>query len=72
MESLIQTPRRPASAFAITLFALIAIVGLYYVKCSPYYHRAFVAAGTHSIGHSIPTGMDPVPPQASWHAALHF
>src|SRR5579863_167837 len=72
MESLIQTPRRPGSAFAITLFALIAIVGLYYVKWSPYYHRAFVAADTHSIGHSILTGTEPMPPQASWHAALGY
>jgi uncharacterized protein len=72
MESLIQTPRRPGSAFAITLFALIAIIGLYYVKWSPYYHRAFVAADTHSIGHSILTGTDPLPPQASWQAALGY
>ncbi|QCP53894.1 permease [Trinickia violacea] len=72
MESLIQTPRRPGSAFAITLFALIAIVGLYYVKWSPYYHRAFVAADTHSIGHSILAGTEPMPPQASWPAALGY
>ncbi|MGV2290490.1 permease [Trinickia sp. YCB016] len=72
MESLIQTPRRPGSAFAITLFALIAIFGLYYVKWSPYYHRAFVAADTHSIGHSILSGTEAMPPQASWHAALGY
>lgn len=35
------------------LFVLIAAVGLYYVKWSPYYFKAFVAADHHSIGTSI-------------------
>ncbi|PHX37137.1 hypothetical protein AO284_21160, partial [Pseudomonas sp. NZIPFR-PS2] len=35
------------------LFLLIACVGLYYVKWSPYYLKAFVAADNHSIGASI-------------------
>jgi uncharacterized membrane protein YraQ (UPF0718 family) len=36
-----------------TLFVLVACIGLYYVKWSPYYLKAFVAAGNHSIGASI-------------------
>ncbi|MEJ0003821.1 MAG: permease [Pararobbsia sp.] len=74
MDYLLQqpAPRRPGSALAIVLFALIAVAGLYYVKWSPYYHRAFVAANTHSIGHSILTGTAAVPPTASWHAALDY
>jgi uncharacterized membrane protein YraQ (UPF0718 family) len=72
MDSLIQAQRRPNSMFAITLFALIAIVGLYYVKWSPYYHRAFVAADAHSIGHSILSGTVALPPAASWQAALNY
>ncbi|PKH12958.1 permease [Pseudomonas fluorescens] len=35
------------------LFLLVACIGLYYVKWSPYYLKAFVAADNHSIGASI-------------------
>ena len=35
------------------LFLLVACIGLYYVKWSPYYLKAFVAADYHSIGASI-------------------
>ena len=35
------------------LFLLVAFIGLYYVKWSPYYLKAFVAADNHSIGASI-------------------
>jgi len=35
------------------LFLLVACVGLYYVKWSPYYLKAFVAADNHSSGGSI-------------------
>jgi uncharacterized membrane protein YraQ (UPF0718 family) len=36
-----------------TLFLLVAALGLYYVKWSPYYLKSFVAAQNHSIGGSI-------------------
>ncbi|MFJ2987623.1 permease [Collimonas sp. NPDC087041] len=35
------------------LFVLVAVIGLYYVKWSPYYLKSFVAADKHSIGASI-------------------
>jgi len=35
------------------LFLLVAVIGLYYVKWSPYYLKSFVAADNHSIGASI-------------------
>lgn len=35
------------------LFVLVAAVGLYYVKWSPYYFKAFAAADHHHIGASI-------------------
>ncbi|WP_248796289.1 permease [Pseudomonas sp. MWU13-2105] len=35
------------------LFLAVAAIGLYYVKWSPYYAKAFVAADSHSIGASI-------------------
>ena len=34
-------------------FVLVAVIGLYYVKWSPYYLKSFVAASNHSIGGSI-------------------
>jgi hypothetical protein len=35
------------------LFVLVAVIGLYYVKWSPYYLKSFAAADSHSIGGSI-------------------
>jgi uncharacterized protein len=72
MESLVPIRRQPASMAAIATFVLVAVIGLYYVKWSPYYHRAFVAAGTHSIGHSILTGTAAAPQPVSWQAALDY
>ncbi|MGN6701411.1 MAG: permease [Burkholderiaceae bacterium] len=46
------------------LFVLVAAVGLYYVKWSPYYTKSFTAAGTHSIGGSI-IGDNPAEPIAA-------
>ncbi len=54
------------------LFFLVAIVGLFYVKWSPYYDRVFVAAATHSIGSSIITGKLAAAPLPSWDAALNY
>ena len=51
------TPSQPGRGWAFwwkpALFLLVACVGLYYVKWSPYYLKAFVAADSHSIGASI-------------------
>ncbi len=54
------------------VFLLIALIGLFYVKWSPYYGRAFVAAQTHSIGQSILTGASGTTPQPSLQAALGY
>jgi uncharacterized membrane protein YraQ (UPF0718 family) len=56
----------------VIVFLLIAVAGLFYVKWSPYYGRAFVAAGTHSIGPSILTGSAAAPPAPSLNAALDY
>lgn len=53
-------------------FAIIAIVGLFYVKWFPYYNRAFVAAAGHSIGQSILMGGAASPPAPSLEAALGY
>ncbi len=51
---------------------LIAIAGLFYVKWSPYYHKAFLAASNHAIGQSILMGTAASPPPASLDAALGY
>jgi uncharacterized membrane protein YraQ (UPF0718 family) len=55
-----------------SVFVLLAIAGLFYVKWYPYYGRAFVAASQHSIGHSILMGDAPTAPAPSWDAALGY
>ena len=57
---------------AIALFALVACIGLTYVKWAPYYDRVFTAASTHSIGSSILTGKASAAPAPSWEAALGY
>lgn len=63
-----------ATGIIITL--LIFAIGLYIVKWSPYWHKAHVAAATHSIGASIVTGKGVVAPavglQAAWHYTLVY
>src|SRR3546814_3833379 len=66
-------PRRLSyPVLGIAVFVALAAIGLYYVKWSPYYHRAFTAADTHSIGSSILMGAEARPPAASLDAALHY
>src|SRR3989304_7879774 len=57
-------------AMGLTVLLLIFVGGLYVVKWNPYYHRAFVAATQHSIGASIVSGQEAVPPPASLEAAV--
>ncbi|MCY0875484.1 MAG: permease [Firmicutes bacterium] len=63
-------------AWRIALFFIILVIGEWYVKWNPYYHKAFVAAAKHSIGHSIVSGQTDVAPAvsltAAWHYALHY
>lgn len=51
------SPPSPARGLSFwwkpALFVLVAVIGLYYVKWSPYYLKSFVAADKHSIGASI-------------------
>jgi uncharacterized protein len=56
----------------IALLLLIAIVGLFYVKWMPYYHKAFLAAGNHSIGKSILMGSAAQAPPVSWRSAVDY
>lgn len=65
-------PNSHRAAWGIALFLLIAVAGLFYVKWSPYYGRAFTAAETHSIGTSILTAGAAAPPAPSLQAALDY
>jgi uncharacterized protein len=64
--------RQGNAALGWTIFLLIAILGLFYVKWLPYYDRAFVAAANHSIGSSILMGKAASPPASSLQAALDY
>ena len=68
--------REPASGFsawiAIALFFAVAIGGLFYVKWSPYYAKAFIAAQDHTLGASILSGNAAAPPGVSWQAGLAY
>ena len=54
------------------IFAIVAVVGLFYVKWDPYYAKAFVAAAKGSIGSSIITGTSAQAPEPSVQAALDY
>ena len=54
------------------VFLLIAVLGLLYVKWTPYWNRAIVAAANHSIGKSILMGDSASPPAPSWSAAVDY
>jgi uncharacterized membrane protein YraQ (UPF0718 family) len=53
-------------------FALLAVVGLAYVKWLPYWDKAFVAAAHHAIGGSILMGKAARAPAPSVQAALGY
>lgn len=54
------------------LFVAIAVIGLFIVKWSPYWHKAHVAATAHSIGTSIVSGKGVQPEAAGLHAAWTY
>ncbi|AOB32637.1 hypothetical protein AKI39_20700 [Bordetella sp. H567] len=72
MKPSIDTRRSANPALGIAVFLLIAIAGLFYVKWSPYYTRAWVAADSHSIGTSILMGTADSPPSPSLRAAVDY
>ena len=54
------------------LLLLIAVGGLAYVKWGPYWARSFAVAASHTLGASIISGQEAVPPAASLTAALDY
>jgi uncharacterized protein len=63
---------RTTPSYGWPIFLLLAVAGLFYVKWFPYYHRAFTAEATHSIGKSILMGTEANPPAPSLSAALDY
>ena len=64
--------RKANITLQVTIFVLLAVAGLLYVKWLPYYNRAFVAATKHAIGNSILMGKDAHPPAPSLDAAVNY
>jgi uncharacterized protein len=68
--------REPAPGFsawiAMALFFALAIGGLFYVKWSPYYAKAFIAAQDHTLGPSILSGNVAASPGVGWQAGLAY
>ena len=64
--------RRLIPATRITILLIVAIVGLFYVKWMPYYHKAFLASANHSIGKSMLMGTSAQAPAPSWQAAVDY
>lgn len=56
----------------ILLFFALAIVGLFFVKWSPYYAKGFLAAQNHSIGGSIVSGNQPGSPAVGLQAGIDY
>lgn len=72
---MLNPPSRPHTRYPLwgfCVFALIALIGLYYVKWSPYYDRIFIAEQTRSIGSSILNGNDGLLPAPSLQSALDY
>ena len=64
--------RRLTPATRIAILLMVAIVGLFYVKWMPYYHKAFLASANHSIGKSMLMGTTAQAPAPSWQAAVDY
>jgi uncharacterized membrane protein YraQ (UPF0718 family) len=72
---LIETSRRPqgqSATLAVVIFVILLLAGLFYAKWDPYYHKAFTAAATHTLGSSIISGTAAQPPAPSLSAAWSY
>jgi hypothetical protein len=72
MSTLRLYERRLSPPAGIALLLVIAIGGLFYVKWLPYYHKAFIASASHSIGRSILMGSAAQAPPPSLKAAIDY
>jgi uncharacterized membrane protein YraQ (UPF0718 family) len=63
---------RPSARVGIAFLFALAIIGLFYVKWSPYYAKAFVAAQDHTLGASIVSGKLSAAPEVSLQAGFAY
>jgi uncharacterized protein len=56
----------------ILIFIIVAVAGLAYIKWVPYYHKAGLAASTHSIGDSIFGDRSTASLQSGWEYAVVY
>ncbi len=72
----VSRPQDRLTRWAIVIFLLLAVGGLFYVKWSPLFGKALIAASKHSIGASIVSGTAAAPPAfslaAAWDYALAY
>src|SRR5919202_5666299 len=59
------TSRRGEYLLGFGILLVIAVVGLFIVKWSPYWARTFNVAGSHTLGNPIMYGAETAPPAAS-------
>lgn len=65
-------PNLKQALWGTLALVLIAVVGLFIVKWSPYWHKAHVAATAHNIGASIVSGKGVQPEAVGLHAAWTY
>lgn len=54
------------------IFLVVAVIGLYWAKWNPYFHKAILSATEHSIGSSIVSGSAASAPGPSWITAWDY
>jgi hypothetical protein len=64
--------RRREYLLGFGLLLIIALVGLWYVKWAPYVTRTLDVAVSHSLGSSIVSGREAIPPAASLAAGIDY
>jgi uncharacterized membrane protein YraQ (UPF0718 family) len=65
--------RRRDHILGFCMLAVIAVVGLYIAKWSPYYSRSLTILATHAYpGSSIVSGKEAAPPAPSFQAAVGY
>lgn len=70
--SAVSHPRRAEYLRGLLVLLAIAVVGLFIVKWNPYYHRAQLLSGTHSMGGNILFFKGLIAPAPSVSAALGY
>ncbi|MDA8345663.1 MAG: permease [Thermaerobacter sp.] len=65
-------PQGQSALAAALVFIVLLVAGLFYAKWDPYFHKAFAAAASHTLGASIISGTSASPPAPSLAAAWDY